>query len=215
MNGRPGTPAGAAGTRLGLRTRERRLLVLAAVLGLGFLSYTYGVEPWMERHAQVQELAAARRELLARQRKLLAREARYRAEKTALEAELLAQRARLLPGDRPPLAASELQRLVKSTAQDTGIEIRSERILPTAERGGYTEVPIEVTLAGPIRALASLAHRLEATPALLAVNELKVRVVSVAAPRELSATLSVSGYIASPGGPGPGRPAAPPRRPGG
>ena len=44
-----------------------------------------------------------------------------------------------------------LQKLIKTTAQETGIEVRSERILATVERGGYAEVPVEVTLAGPVR----------------------------------------------------------------
>jgi hypothetical protein len=54
----------------------------------------------------------------------------------------------------------------------------------------------------------SLLYRLEAAPVLLAINDVKLRVVSVAAPRELSATLSLSGYIAA-GGQGEPRPAAP------
>ena len=131
------------------------------------------------------------------------------------QAELAQRRARLLPGDKPPIAASELQKLVKSTAQESGVEVRSERILPPTDRGGYTEVPIEVTLSGPIRALAALLYRLEGAPVTVTLNDVKLRVPSVTAPREISATLSLAGYIAAPlNGPRPG-PAEPARRPGG
>jgi len=198
-----------------LQPRERRFLVGAAVLAAALLGYAYVIEPLIERHRHVQELIATRQELLARQHRLLARRQWYGQEQAALQAEITERRARLLPGDKPPVAASELQKLVKGTAQETGVEVRSERILPTTERGGYTEVPVEVTLSGPIRAIASFVYRLEAAPVLLSLNDLKLRVISVGAPRELTATLALTGYIASApeGEPRPGR-TDPGRRPG-
>jgi Tfp pilus assembly protein PilO len=141
------------------------------------------------------------------------RRERYLQEVEELRAEVERRRARLLPSDKAPLAASELQNLVKKTAQDTGVEVRSERVLPPNERGGYTEVPVEVTLSGPVRAIASFLHRLEATPVLVAVQDVKVRVVSVGAPRELLATLAVAGYIATGADTAPRR-TEPARRPG-
>ena len=62
---------------------------------------------------------------------------------------------------------------------------------------------------------AALVVALVAVPVLLAVTDAKLRVVSVGAPRELSVTLSLTGYIAS--GPSTGAPPnqpEPPRRPG-
>lgn len=177
------------------------MLGVAALVALGVTGYVYGVEPAMERQAVTRELTAARRALLARQKRLVARTERHGREMEALRAEIAQRRARLLPGDRAPVAASELQKLVKATAQDTGIEVRSERILAPVERGGYTEVPVEVTLSGPIRALAAFLHRLEAAPVLLTLTDLRVRVLSVTAPRELSATLAVAGYFPTPGSP--------------
>jgi Tfp pilus assembly protein PilO len=203
-----------------LRPRERWLVLVAGTLAVGLLGYTYGIEPALARHQGVQELIAARRALLDRQQRLLSREERYAQEKADLDVQVAARRGRLLPGDKAPLAASELQKLVKSTAQEAGVEVRSERILPTAERGGYTEVPLEVTLTGPIRALATLLYRLEEAPVLLTVHDLKVRVVSVSAPRELSATLALTGYIhaasadgRASSGPPAGAPSAAPARP--
>jgi Tfp pilus assembly protein PilO len=194
-----------------LRSRERRLLVVAAVVVLVTVGYLYVVEPLVQRRAATRELIAARRALIARQERLVARADRYAEELESLRAEIQRRRARLLPGDTAPVAAAELQKLVKATAQETGIEVRSERILPAVDRGGYTEVAVEVTLSGPIRNLTAFLHRLDATPVLLTVGELRVRVVSVAAPRELSATLALAGFLPTPAGaasPGTGRPPA-------
>jgi general secretion pathway protein M len=198
-----------------LQPRERRLLALGALVAAAVLGYWYVVEPLGSRHERVQTELAVRQARLERQQRLVERRDRYAHEERELRTEIERRRARLLPGDKPPLAASELQKLVKSTAQETGVEVRSERVLPTSERGGYTEVPVEVTLSGPIRAIVSFLHRLEAAPVLLSVHDVKLRVVSVGAPRDLLATLAVAGYITTGAetAPGPAR-AEPGRRPG-
>jgi Tfp pilus assembly protein PilO len=196
-----------------LQPRERRLLILGAIAAAAILGYLYVIDPLLSRHEEVQTLTASREALLARQERLVARRDRLGQERQALQAEIAQRRARLLPGDRPPLAASELQKLVKTTAQDAGVEVRSERVLPVVDRGGYNEVPIEVTLAGPIRGLVTFLQRLEAVPVQVSIQDLKLRVVSVAAPRDLLATLAVTGYIATGGAEAEPRARTEPRRP--
>jgi type II secretory pathway component PulM len=178
-----------------LRPRERRLLVLAGLLGIGVAGYVYVAEPLIESHAATSELVVARRGLLARQQRLIARSESYGREIEGLRAEIVRHRARLLAGDKAPVAASELQKLVKSTAQESGIEVRSERILPTIDRGEILEVPIEITVSGEIRQLVDLLARLETAPKLLTIQELKLRVVNVSQPKEILATVTLSGYI--------------------
>jgi type II secretory pathway component PulM len=201
-----------------LRPRERRLLIAAGLIGIVVASYVYLVEPLMEAHAATHELVVARRGLLARQERLVARSEAYGRELEALRTEIARRRGRLLAGDKAPVAASELQKLVKTTAQEAGIEVRSERILAPVDRGGYAEVPLEVTLSGPIRGLTTFLHRLEETPILLALTDLKVRAPATGVQRDLSATIALSGFIpALPGSGPPPRPAAatPTVRPGG
>jgi type II secretory pathway component PulM len=201
-----------------LRPRERRLLVAAGLIGIGVAGYVYVVEPLIEAHAATRELVVARSGLLARQERLVTRSEAYGRELGALRTEIARRRGRLLAGDKAPVAASELQKLVKTTAQEAGIEVRSERILAPVDRGGYAEVPVEVTLSGPIRGLTTFLHRLEEAPILLALTDLKVRAPATGAMRDLSATIALSGFIpALPGSGPPPRPAttAPAARSGG
>ncbi|MGH7358070.1 MAG: type II secretion system protein GspM [Candidatus Rokuibacteriota bacterium] len=195
-----------------LRPRERRLLLLAGLLTLGVVGYVYVVEPLIEAHVATRDLVVARHGLLARQQRLVARTDASRRELEELQAEIGNRRARLLAGEKAPVAASELQKLVKSTAQESGIDVRSERILPPVDRGGYAEVPVEVTLSGPIRGLTAFLHRLDGAPILLALTDLKVRAPAIGTSRDLSATLALSGFIPAPAGtvlPGGGTGAAP------
>jgi Tfp pilus assembly protein PilO len=93
------------------------------------------------------------------------------------------------------VAASELQKLVKEVAAAAATDVRSERILTPVERGELLEIPIEIAVSGEIRQLVDLLARLERIPKLLTVQDMKVRVVNVSQPRELLATLTLSGFI--------------------
>jgi hypothetical protein len=79
--------------------------------------------------------------------------------------------------------------------------VRSERVLPTIERGELLEIPVEITVSSGIRELSSLLHQLQSAENLLTLSDVKVRVVSVGQPKELLTTLTISGYILSSGQP--------------
>ena len=80
-------------------------------------------------------------------------------------------------------------------AAQANTEVRSERILPPAERGGLLEIPVEIAVSGEVRQLVDLLARLDSAPKLLTVQDVRVRVVNVSQPKELLTTLTLSGYI--------------------
>ena len=124
-----------------------------------------------------------------RERALIARDLE------ATNAQLQALADRFLPASTPAVAASELQNLVKEIAVKASTEIRSERILPAVERGELVEIPVEVAVSAEVRQLVDILAQLEQTSKLLTVQDLKIRVINVAQPKELLATITVSGYI--------------------
>lgn len=178
-----------------LSRRERTFVGLAVGIAVLLAGYVYVMEPTLARTREQAALIPAREEVLSKRRALIAQRAAYvaRLEEVSRAAEQAAER--LLPGATPPLAASELQKLVKELAAQSSVEVRSERILPPVERGGLQEIPLELTVAGGIRDVLTLLYRLEGTTKILTLQELKVRVVSVGQPKELLTTLTVSGYI--------------------
>jgi Tfp pilus assembly protein PilO len=183
-----------------LSKRERTVIGLAGGIAILLAGYVYVVEPTLERTREQAALIPAREEVLSKRRALIAQRAAYAAGREEVSRETERAAERLLPGATPPLAASELQKLVKELAGPSGVEVRSERILPPVERGGLLEIPLELTVAGGIREVLTLLYRLEGTTKILTLQELKVRVVSVGQPKELLTTLTVSGYV-MPSGP--------------
>ena len=175
--------------------RERRLIGAALLVGLGLIVYFYGVEPLQEWRRSGAEMIPSREAQLERRRLIVAQRPTLTAELEKVNQQLQTRAPRWLQGPTPPLAASELQTLVKDVALKAGVEVRSERILPLVDRSGLQEVPIEITVAGGLRETVRLLHDLEHTTKILTVQDVKVRVVAVGQPRDLLTTFNVSGYL--------------------
>ena len=178
-----------------LSRRERRFVGLG-VLGLALvLGWTFVAQPLAERERLTAELVPSRSQVLARRLDLVARKDAMARELEAINGDLERVSARFLAEAAPAVAASELQKLTKEMAAQASTEIRSERILPPVERGELLEIPLEIAVSGEIRQLVELLSRLEDAQKLLTVQDLRVRVVNVSQPKELLATLTVSGFI--------------------
>jgi Tfp pilus assembly protein PilO len=178
-----------------LSPRERRfvgigLLGLILVLGWAFVA-----APLAERERLTQEFLQSRSQVQARRLDLVARREAMAKELESVNTNLERVSARFLTEAAPAVAASELQKLTKDMAAEANTEIRSERILPPIERGDLLEIPVEIAVSGEIRQLVDLLNRLEGSQKLLTVQDLRVRVVNVSQPKELLATLTVSGFI--------------------
>ena len=190
-----------------LSVRERVIIGTGAVVALAVGGYLLLVEPLLARARDAEALVPAREAALERRRLLVAQRPRLAEELAAVTGRLETESARLLRGPTPPLAASELQKLVKELLPSGGVEIRSERVLPPADHQSLQEIGLELTFVGSIRDTVAALTRLERTDRLLGLKDVKIRVVAPGQPRELLTTLTVAGYL--PRGPEPRRPCRP------
>jgi type II secretory pathway component PulM len=181
---------------MGTLSRRERLIVLVGGLALLLvLGWTFVVEPLAQGFRSTTELVPGRTQVLERRLDLLGRRDAIARELEGTNGEIEQAAARFLTEAAPAVAASELQNLAKDMAGQAGTEVRSERILPPVERGEVLEIPVEIAVSGEVRNLVDLLTRLERSPKLLTVQDLRVRVINVSQPRELLATLTVSGFI--------------------
>jgi len=178
--------------------RERAIIVGGAAILAVVAVWLFVVTPLREHSTATADLVPERERLLVRRMDLLARRGQIAAELEAANARIERLNARLLTAASPAVVASELQKLVKDMAAEARTEIRSERILPPEERGDLLEIPVEIAVSAEIRQLVDLLARVEAAQKMLTVKDLRVRVVNVSQPKELLATLTVSGFILPP-----------------
>jgi Tfp pilus assembly protein PilO len=181
-----------------LSRRERLLIAVAALAVAVITGWEFVLQPIRERNATTAELVPARERLLARHRELIARRGDLVQELDAVGARIERLSERFLTAAAPPVAASELQKIAKEMATAAGTEVRSERILPPVERGEILEIPVEIAVSGEIRSLVDLLARLESAPKLITIQDLRVRVMNMAQPKDLLATITVSGFILPP-----------------
>jgi type II secretory pathway component PulM len=178
-----------------LSPRERIVVFVGGGVVAVVVAWLFVVAPLLDRNNAATDLVPERERALARRLDLLARRTQIVSELEAANARVDRLTARLLTAAAPAVAASELQKLVKDMAAEATTEIRSERILPPEERGELLEIPVEIAVSAEIRQLVDLLARVEGSDKLLTVKDLRIRVVNVSQPRELLATLTVSGFI--------------------
>jgi len=178
-----------------LSGRERVAVGLALVFAVVLGGWLLVVEPILEHNRSAAELVPAREQMLRQKRELVARRAAIAADLEATTARFDKLAEGFLTSATPAVAASELQKIVKDMAAQAKTEIRSERILPPADRGELLEIPVEIAVSCEIRQLVDLLSRLDGAPKLLPVQDLKIRVVNLTQPKELLITLTISGFI--------------------
>jgi Tfp pilus assembly protein PilO len=178
-----------------LSRRERIFVGLAVVVGVILGGWFFVVEPILDHNRTASELVPAREQVLQQKRDLIARRAAITADLQATSTRFDKLAEGFLTSATPAVAASELQKIVKDMAAQAKTEVRSERILPPADRGELLEIPVEIAVSCEIRQLVDLLARLDESQKLLPVQDLKVRVVNLSQPKELLVTLTISGFI--------------------
>jgi Tfp pilus assembly protein PilO len=178
-----------------LSRRERVIVGAGTLVALVVGGYLFLVEPLLMRARDAETLVPAREATLERRRRLVSQRPRLAEELAAVNERLGSEAARLLRGPTAPLAASELQKLLKELLPPGGVEVRTERVLPPADQQGLQEIGIELTLVGSIRDIVTALARLERTDRLLALKDVKIRAVAPGQPRDLLTTLTVVGYL--------------------
>jgi Tfp pilus assembly protein PilO len=200
-----------------ISSRERRLIALGAAAAALVAGYVYLVEPALDRRREAAELIPVREASLKRRQDLVAQRPAMIAEAEQAVKQIEEQSRRMLSGPTHPLAASELQRLVKDLAVGAGVEVRSERVLAPNDREGLQEIPIELTVAGGIRESMTLLYQLERTAKILTIQDLKMRAATGGFPtaqsRDVLTTVTVAGYLLTGAPPAPAPGTAGPRPP--
>jgi len=192
--------------------RERSIIAFAIVIGVAILGYTYVFDPIQEWKQTGADLIPTREAVLERRRMLVAQRPTITAEIEKINERINAVAPRWLKGPTPPLAASELQTLIKTLAEQAGAEVRSERVLPLIDRSGLQEIPLEITVASGLREAVRLLFDLEHTTKILTVQDVKVRVVAVGQPRDLLTSFTVSGYLLPGAAPSASEPSSAPSK---
>lgn len=175
--------------------RERRVLKLGIAFAAILLLYLLAIEPVVEGERQVRKQLEAKTLLLGKSQRVLSRRQSVEEDRDRGKSQLAALEGRLLGGDKPPLAAAELQQILKAAAAKAEVNITSERILDPLVKGHYLEIPVEINVKCMVTQLTLLLFEIENSSRYLSIKEMNIRSDNPVTPKEVAAKLIVSGLI--------------------
>jgi hypothetical protein len=180
-----------------INERERKFLVLGGIAVFLIIVYhVYGL--YTDFKARAEKYSGTRIIMLEKQLAKLSDREGLEKRADEIKKEVTRYEKLFLRGNKAPVAAAELQRTIKDIASSLSIEIRLERTLTPVDADFFMSVPVEIGFTSSTARLKNLLERLRATPFLINITEMKVRVLNVSKPEDINVTLVVSGYIKKP-----------------
>jgi len=181
--------------------RDRRIIL--GVVGAVVLSLIYVgvVEPISEYRKGVAESIEETQSELERDSRFLGQAEGLRSERAALKKRLAEAKRRLLPGTSGTLGAAALQERANAIAKEKGVTVQSTQVMRETEVDPFRKVAVRLTLAGDLEPLAQMISGLEHGSQLsipfLEMSRRGALPNQPNAPRRLSATMEVNGFVAS------------------
>ena len=176
-------------------SRERYFIFAAMAVAVVFFSVKYGIDPFIERQQRVREEIPVRIQQLKKYRQFVAGKSRAEEDLKRIRALSKKSEQNMLPGTTPALAAANLQDILKQLSAKNLISIKSEKVLDTKPLDFFEQIPVQIEFTSTITNLANFLYDIEAYNKLLIVNDLTVRVTSRRNPRDVRATLVVTGLM--------------------
>jgi hypothetical protein len=170
---------------------SRHTLILGAVLLASATLLGLGVFALFQRSAS--EVTAASESLAAYRAEL--------AQRPRLEAEFARTKTReesaagLLHGASGPLAAAELQRVVKDVITGCGGDVHSAQNLPPSQRSGLETVEVQYELTLPLATLKRAIYRLETATPYLFLDHVDLKVWEAPQPSTTPPTIQVQWIV--------------------
>ena len=186
-----------------LEPRERRVVAGGAIACAVLLLAVYAIVPFARRWSDREASIGAKAEQLARLQSLVDGEEALQSVVAELEQGRSRRGRRLLVGTTPALAASTLQTLVRSYADQSRVTLQRVNLSgqDEPEESGLTPVGLQVTVLGDLYGLVDFLYFLQNGEKLLVIDELQV----TANPRRgvaqqlMSWTLRLHGYYVEEG----------------
>jgi type II secretory pathway component PulM len=186
-----------------LEPRERRVVAAGAIACAVLLLTVYAIVPFVRRWSDREAAIQAKAEQVARLESLVNSEEALQRAVDELEQGRGLRSRRLLVGTTPALAASTLQTLVRSYAEQSRVTLQRVNLSGEAEpeESGLTPVGLQVTALGDLYGLVDFLYFLQNGEKLLVIDELQVNANPRrgAAQHLMSWTLRLHGYYVEEG----------------
>ena len=175
--------------------REKGFLIVGGLAVLAYLGGVYVVEPFVASRTGLRAVIEENQALLERQELLASDRERYRRRAAALRSQLQQAGTRHFPGEKAPVVAAEIQGILHTFGQEAGVTIARQNVPPPKKVEMFTQVTVELSVRGEMRAIRDFIYRISTAPKMLTIPRLVIRGFPSQTTMPLSADLQVAGYM--------------------
>ena len=180
-----------------INEREKKFLIIGGIAVL--LVIFYNLFSWYgDVKGNVQEVSDMKWFILNKQLNKLSQKNIIEKRAEAVVKELTIQEKAFLSGNKTPVAAAALQKFLKDSASSLKIDVKLERTLSQVESEFYLGIPVEIGFTASTGKLKDLLYRINKSPLLLTISEMKIKVTNIRNPVDTYTTLIVTGFIKKP-----------------
>jgi hypothetical protein len=176
------------------KDKNKKLIIILSV-SAGLLLFILGVVSVLKYNMKIEKTISQKKKEIAKHSTIVAKKEGVEARLQYLQNQRADFDRKLLSGDTPAVAAAELQTILNDMASEFDLMIASQRIITPKERGIFLEVPVQITTQCTITKLKELLYQIETYSKFLSISSLDVRVVRARDPKDVKATIDISGFI--------------------
>lgn len=181
------------------KMKQSKTLILTVplmIILLGLVFYQYGYLSMQESLESIKDEEAIKVKTLERYVSLISERPQIEKTLEALKEIRASEETKFIEGQTPPLAAANLQDIVKNIIIGYGGAISSERIGKPEELMRFKVITVSIDAIIPTSAvLSDIVYAIETKTPYLVISDLDIRVRNFREPRELLVKLDVSAIM--------------------
>lgn len=177
--------------------REKKFLFFGAII-IAAVAIFYLITLLLPNRESGAQLVEDKRAMLLKQRELLSQEEIYKKQVEEYTLHLERDLRQLLPGDNPNVAEADLQKLLMSFADQSGVEINRKNTLPDEEmENGLIKVSVSIEVNCNLDQLVQFLTAIQNYNRLLNIEQLQITGFQTQRRQQIRPSMTVVGYISS------------------
>ena len=177
--------------------RERKFIFFGTFV-VAAIAVFYLITLLLPDHESRAQQVETKRSMLLRYRQMLGQEETFKNQVEQYTAHLQQNMTRLLPGDNPNIAEADLQKLLMSFADQSGVEINRKNTLPDEEIGDdLIKVSVNIEINSNLDQLIQFLAAIQNHDKFLKVEQFQITSYSSQRRQRIRPTMTVMGYISS------------------
>jgi len=178
-----------------LSPRDKKFLMAAAAALTAYLAIIYVIQPIHRSQGVLEGKIENKIEFIKKYYEILNQKAYYEQQNQTNEKIQATLNQRFLDGDKPGLAAADLQKIIVDIAKQSSVKIDRVRIEKPKLQSGVLSVPVEISVRSSLKDLSQMIHLIENNQKFLVIEELVLRTTRSKGLESLKTRFLVTGFI--------------------